>query len=152
MVTLTVDNSAGQRMSGRQSGARYVVVGGFNTLFGFVVLAALDLVLAQYIGHYFVLAVATAIGIVFSHATQRHWVWLSGGPYMSELARFASVYAGFFVANLALLYVAHSVLDAPVIPAQIVITLAIVLGTFLVHRSWTLGLDRSPNDASAEPP
>jgi putative flippase GtrA len=138
-------------MSGRQSGVRYVVVGGCNTLFGFAVFAALDLVLAEYIGHYFVLAVATAIGIVFSHTTQRHLVWLSDGPYVPELARFASVYAGFFLANLVLLYVAHSILDAPVIPAQIVITLVIVFGTFLVHRSWTFGLDRSPSDAPQTP-
>jgi putative flippase GtrA len=134
----------------RQRGARYVVVGGFNTLFGVVVFAAMDLVLAPHIGHYFVLAAAQTVGIVFSHATQRRWVWRSDEPYLHELLRFSSVYIGFFFVNLVLLYVAHAILDAPVIPAQIAITLIIVVGTFLVHRSWTFGLVRPVEDAPDE--
>jgi putative flippase GtrA len=99
----------------------------------------LDLVLARYVGHYVVLLAATVIAVVFSHATQRHWVWFSNEPYGTELARFASVYVVFFLVNLAMLFVAHELLAAPVIPAQVGITFAIVFGTFLVHRSWTFG-------------
>ena len=43
-------------MDERQRGARYIVVGGINTLFGVIVFAAMDIVLAPHIGHYFVLA------------------------------------------------------------------------------------------------
>lgn len=132
---------------GRRQGIGYVVVGGYNTLFGVAVFAALDLTLAPQIGHYVVLAVAQVIAVTHAHATQRRWVWSSRGPYLPELARFSSVYVGFFLANLGLLYVAHSMLGAPVIPAQVVITLIIVLGTFLVHRGWTFGPARPVEDA-----
>ncbi len=126
-------------MNERRVGTRYVVVGGFNTLLGIALFVALDLTLAPYIGHYFVLAVAQTGAILAAHGTQRRWVWHSTEPYVGELMRFSSVYVVFFVANLAMLFVAHELFSAPVIPAQVAITLAIVLGTFLVHRSWTFG-------------
>jgi putative flippase GtrA len=129
-----------------QQGIRYVVVGGYNTVFGVAVFVALDLILADYIGHYLVLTIATVIGVANSHATQRRFVWLSSDTYLHELGRFSAVYAGFFFVNLLLLYVAHSVLAAPVIPAQIVITLIVVVSTFMIHRVWTFGPRRSPED------
>jgi putative flippase GtrA len=132
---------------GRRRGIGYVVVGGYNTLFGVAAFVALDLTAAPHVGHYVVLTVAQVIAVVHAHATQRSWVWRSREPYLHELARFSSVYVAFFLANLVLLYVAHSMLAAPVIPAQVVITLIVVLGTFLVHRGWTFGPARPVEDA-----
>lgn len=116
---------------------RYLIVGGFNTLFGFALFAALDLTMASHVGHYVVLTVATVIAVAVSHATQRRWAWLSSAPYLIELGRFFSVYLVTFLVNLALLYVAHSVLGAPVIPAQAAIATLLVVTTYIVHRAWT---------------
>ena len=95
-----------------RQGVRFVVVGGYNTMFGVAVFVALDLLLAAYIGHYLVLTIATVIGVANSHATQRRFVWHSSDTYLHELGRFSVVYAGFFFVNLGLLYVAHSILGA----------------------------------------
>ena len=116
---------------------RYLIVGGFNTLFGFALFAALDLTIAPHVGHYVVLTVATVIAVAVSHATQRRWAWLSSAPYLTELGRFSSVYLVMFLVNLAVLYIAHSVLGAPVIPSQAAIATLLVVGTYLVHRAWT---------------
>ena len=134
-------------MNGRGRGIGYVVVGGYNTFVGVAVFVALDLTLAPHVGHYVVLAVAQVIAVLHAHATQRRWVWRSREPYLHELMRFSSVYVAFFLANLVLLYVAHSLLAAPVIPAQVVITLIVVLGSFLIHRGWTFGSVRPMEDA-----
>ena len=138
-------------MKRSERGIRYVVVGGFNTLFGLALFVALDLVLAAHVGHYVVLAIAQTVAIVQAHASQRRWVWRSDQPYLHELARFSSVYIGFFFVNLAFFYVAHALLSVPAIPAQIGITLLIVVGTFLLHRAWTFGRAGQSDDVPEGP-
>lgn len=129
--------------TGREQQLRYLIVGGFNTLFGFGVFVALDLTTAQYIGHYVVLTVATVISITAAHACQRTWIWFSRAPYLRELTRFSSVYVVGYFLNLVLLYVAHGRFGAPVLPTQVAITGLLVLGAFLVHRFWTFAQYRA---------
>jgi putative flippase GtrA len=132
-----VSNGRPGGMTKREQQLRYLVVGGFNTLLGLGIFAALDLTTARYVGHYVVLTLAALISIAASHATQRRWAWSSRAPYLRELQRFFSVYlAGYFL-NLALLFVAHSGFGAPVIPAQVAITGILILAAFFVHRFWT---------------
>jgi putative flippase GtrA len=116
---------------------RYLIVGGFNTLFGLGLFTALDLTTARYIGHYAVLTIAQVIAVSTAHTTQRRWAWQSSAPYLRELARFSSVYGVTYLLNLALLYAAHSGFGAPVIPAQIAITALLIVVTYAVHRVWT---------------
>ncbi len=138
--------------SERERRVRYLVVGGLNTLFSLGLFTVLDLTSARYVGHYAVLTINQVITIVTGHATQRRWAWLSSAPYLRELGRFASVYSGAYFANLVLLYTAHSQFGAPVIPAQIVITALLVVGTFMVHRVWTFATFHDPGASPPPPP
>jgi putative flippase GtrA len=129
--------SASRVTSRIEQPTRYLLVGGFNTFFGITLFTLLDLTIAQYVGHYVVLTIASVVTVVAAHATQRRLVWLSSGPYFRELARFSSVYVVAYFVNLALLYVAHERFGSPVIPAQLGITAFLAIGTYITHRIWT---------------
>ena len=125
--------------------ARYLVVGAWNTAFGLVLFTILYLALGSRLGYIGVLALAQAVAVIQSHATQRFFVWKSHGPYWPELLRFSLVYATTFTANLLLLAAAVDGLGFPVLPSQWTIGGALIVVTYFVQRGWTF---RDPGAAT----
>jgi putative flippase GtrA len=80
-------------------GIRFVLVGGLNTAFSYVVYAA-----CIFIGGGYVLASAASMagGILFSHMTTGRLVFAGASP--GSLARFAACYLLVYGFNLLLLY------------------------------------------------
>ena len=137
-----------ERLKGRP--IRYLIVGGWNTVFGLGFFSLLYLVLGKTLGYLGVLTIAQVVAVMQSHLTQRVAVWRSHAPYLHELLRFSAVYVGSYVANLLLLAVAVDALGLPVLPSQWVIGLSLLVPTFLVSRAWTFRV--GPASASATPP
>ncbi len=82
----------------------YLVVGGWNTLFGYLVWATLQFLLGDYL-HYFVVIIVLAwpIAVLNAYLGYRYIVFRSHGPVLRELPRFSLVYVVTLVVNLALL-------------------------------------------------
>ena len=80
-------------------GIRFVVVGGLNTAFSYVVYAACIFIGA---GYALASAASMAVGIVFSHMTTGRLVF--AGPSRGSLARFAACYLLVYLFTLGLLY------------------------------------------------
>jgi putative flippase GtrA len=136
-------STEGPYVSGRfanltsSSQVRYLVVGVWNTLFGLAVFAALWRLLDGVIGYGLVLLVCQVIATVQAHWAQRRFVWLSDGKFWPELGRFSMVYVAAYFANLGLLALCVEVLEWPVLPSQVGVTMLMVVLTYGVNRAWT---------------
>lgn len=122
---------------------RYLVVGGWNTLFGVLLFIALQVLLGEVLPYPVVLLIAQVIAVLQAHWTQRTFVWRTSGQFWSELTRFSAVYAGSYFANLALLAALVEMAGWQVIRAQIVVSLVVIVATYLVNRVWTFRAVRS---------
>ena len=116
---------------------RFLLVGVFNTVFGYGLFAALQLTLGDRV-HYLVLVVAsTVVSVLEAYVVQRLLVWRVRGRWWRELARFSSVYAGSLGVNLVLLPVFVEIVGMPVLVGQAIVMAVNSLGTFVLHRSFT---------------
>ena len=116
---------------------RFLLAGGWNTVFGLGVFAFLQLTVGDVIGYPAVLTISTVIAVLQSHLIQRRFVWHSTLRYGTELLRFSSVYVVQYAANLALLALAVEVMELPVVPSQVAITAVLIVSSYVVHRFWT---------------
>ncbi len=116
---------------------RFVLTGGFNSVFSYAVFAALQLTLGLVVHYLIVLVVATAIAIVEAYVMQRWLVWRVRGRWWAELVRFSGVYLVVLVVNMGLLPLLHEVGGLPVLLAQALIMVVNACGTFVIHRSFT---------------
>lgn len=115
---------------------RYLIIGGWNTVFGLLFFTFLYLVLGKTLGYVAVLTIAQVVAVIQSHLTQRIFVWRSREPYLGELARFSVVYVAVYVANVLLLVLSTDGLGLPVLPSQWVIGGALIVPTYFVQRNW----------------
>ncbi|HVS84976.1 MAG TPA: GtrA family protein [Gaiellaceae bacterium] len=124
---------------------RYLLVGGWNTLFGIGLFTVLWLAAGDALGYAAVLAIAQVIAILQSHATQRLLVWRTRGAYAGELGRFSVVYIASYGLNVALLAAAVDGLGLPVLPVQWALTAILLVPVYFTQRRWAF----RPADAVA---
>jgi putative flippase GtrA len=124
-------------METRRQGVLFVLVGAWNTVFGFATFAVLHALLGDHVHYMVVLILSWCLSILQNFVTYRHFVFKVEGHWWRDLARFSVVYAGLFGFNIVALPVAVSVFDAPVIPAQAVIVVITVISSFFAHRNFS---------------
>jgi putative flippase GtrA len=84
--------------------ARFLIVGGLNTIFGLGFYPMTYLVLASLRSHYVLLLVLSQIPCVMvSFLTNKHLVFRTRGNYQREYIKFATYYTLIFASNLAAL-------------------------------------------------
>lgn len=125
------------RASTREQGLRYLVVGAFNTAFGFGSFAAMQLAAGDHVGYMAILVVAWIVNVFEAYLAYRYLVFRVHGAFWRDLARFSLVYVGAFAFNLAALPVMVDVAGLPVIPAQGVVMVVTVVASFLAHRNFS---------------
>jgi putative flippase GtrA len=116
---------------------RFGLIGLVNTAFGFGLFVVLQLTLGRVTHYLAVLVLSTCVAIVQAYSLQRWLVFRSNGPWWQGLLRFGTVYFGALLLNLAALPVLVEVLHLQVIPAQGILTVVQVLGTYAAHRLFT---------------
>lgn len=121
----------------RSEQARYLAVGGWNTMFGLAAFTVLYGLLGSQLGYGWILLMAQIIATIQAHFAQRRLVWKSRGHYWPELLRFSLVYGISYFVNLALLAFLVEVVGWPVLASQFVVTGLIVVLTFVINRTWT---------------
>lgn len=124
---------------------RFGLIGLVNTAFGYGLFILLQLTLGQVTHYLVVLVVSNAVAVVQAYVLQRRLVFRFTGGWWAGLARFSTVYALAFAANLLLLPLFVEVIGVRVIPAQGVILAIQALGTYAAHRWFTF---RRPGDKS----
>lgn len=117
-------------------GARYIVVGAYNTLFTLAVFWVLDSLWGSQLGVQLVYWISAVLGIVNGFVSQRVFVWRVQGAWRRELAKFVVVNLLVALANSAMLLVAVTLWRFPAFPSQVVITAVLVVLAFFANRHW----------------
>jgi len=129
---------------------RYLVVGGWNTLFGFGSYAFLTAVLDRHFSHGYILAnlLASLINITVSFLGYKWFVFKTTGNYFREWLRSVAVYSTAIIIGTAALpglvrLIRHSSrlnAAAPYVAGALVMSFS-VLYSFLGHRKFSFRVD-----------
>jgi len=121
----------------------YVVVGGWNTLFGYGAFALFyhllhDVAgLSRVSGSETALVASTVVGVINNYVLYRTIVFRSHGPVRREVPRFLVVYAAVLVVNLIALPVALRTLPFSVYLIQAAFTVAVVVSTYVANKYFS---------------
>lgn len=128
-----------------RQGLGYLLVGAWNTLFGYGLFAGLQLWLGDRVHYLAILVVATVAAILNAFAGYRRFVFRVEGSVLRDLARFSVVYLGAFAVNLALLPLLVELAGLPVLVAQAMVVAGTVVASFFAHRHFSF---RRPDGAN----
>lgn len=126
---------------------RYLMVGGFNTAFGYAVFVAVQLLAGSVIGYLGSLYTAHVLASIVAYVLHRKVVFRVTGNVLIDFLRFQSVYVVSLVANTALLPLLVEVFGWNVYIAQALIVFVTVVVTFVGHKYFSF---RRPAAASTD--
>jgi len=133
----------------------YLVVGGWNTVFGYAVWALLQFMLGNHLHYLVILVLAWPIAVLNAYLGYRYVVFRSRGPILKELPRFSLVYVAALIVGLVALPVLLNVLPFNIYVVQALLTVIVVIGSYLSHRYYSFGTARrsgTPKLPSYDPP
>jgi putative flippase GtrA len=132
----------------------YLVVGGWNTVFGYGVWALMQYLLGDYLPYLVVLMLAWPIAVLNAYLGYRYVVFRSQASVLKEFPRFLLVYLVTLVANLALLPVALRAMPFNIYVVQALLTVLVVVCSYLglKYFSFRGGHRRDPGDTPSHDP
>ena len=138
----------------RREQVLYLVVGGWNTVFGYGAWALMQYLLGGYLHYLVVIVLAWPIAVLNAYLGYRYIVFRSRGPVLRELPRFSLVYLVTLVVNLALLPIALRVLPFSIYVVQALFTGVVVVCSYLGHKYFSFrgGHPAHSGDASSNDP
>jgi putative flippase GtrA len=144
-----VPSAVVQLLRSRQ--VRYLLVGGYNTAFGYLLFAILYILLGERVHYTLLLLISHVISVLNAFVAYRLVVFRVKGSVARDLLRFWSVYASAFAVNLLLLPVAVS-LGAPVLPAQAAFVVVTIVTTYVLNATFSFnrGAERDGQAASVK--
>lgn len=118
---------------------RFLAVGAFNTLFGFVLFAGFELLVGRWIGYIVSLLVSYVIAILVAFILHRHVTYrVTGtGNVVIDFLRFASVYLVAIGINLVALPLLVELAHFPPILAQALITIVTTIVSYFGHKLFS---------------
>lgn len=117
--------------------ARYLLAGGVNTLFGYVLMLGLY-GLSKGRLHILILgALCNAIAISFSFMTYKLFVFRTRGNWLSEWLKSYVVYGAAAVVSTLLLWLLVDFVGVRIYLAQAVVTVIVVAVSYVGHATYT---------------
>ena len=116
---------------------RFLVVGAFNFAFGYGVFALFWWLWGDAWPDWLVVLVTTVIGITESYLTHRFITYRAHGVWWREYLRFYVVYGGQSLLNIALIWLFVTRLGKNAYIVQLVITLALTVGSYWAHKLFS---------------
>jgi putative flippase GtrA len=144
-VNKTLDSLSEHRLLGRparfcrrrREQVLYLVVGGWNTLFGYAEWALLEYLLHDHLHYLAILVLSWPLAVLNAYVCYRHFVFRSEDSVWKELPRFSLVYLGTLVAGLAALpFLLHS-LPLNIYVIQAGYTVVVVVLSYLSHKFFS---------------
>lgn len=145
----------------RDQRVSFLLIGGVNTVVGFVLFVILDLTLGRYldrvvnevVGSIATVVVSYAIAIQIAFVLHRRFVFRVEGHLWRDLLRFQTVYLVSLGINLVTLPILVS-LGMPRILAQALIIVVTTVLSYVGHRyfSFRRPLEIAPEPAAGDPP
>ena len=115
----------------------YLVVGGWNTLFGYGAWAILQFLLGHQLHYLVIVVLSWPIAVLNAYAGYRLVVFRSHGSVLRELPRFSLVYLATLLVNLALLPIALRTLPFNIYVIQALFTAVVVVCSYLGHKYFS---------------
>lgn len=131
--------------SRRREQVLYLLVGAWNTAFGYAVWAVLQLLLGSHLHYLLVVVISWPLAVINAYLGYRILVFRSHGPILSELPRFSLVYVATLVANLMLLPLALATLPINIYVIQALFTGAVVVASYFGHKYFSFRRSSRPS-------
>jgi putative flippase GtrA len=151
---MTAWSAARARVGRRREQVLYLVVGLWNTIFGYATFSALFFALhdmahvSKVPASVVALVVATVVGVANNYVLYRTIVFRSHGAVRSELPRFLVVYAVALAINLVVLPVALRTLPFSAYAVQAVYTAFVVAATYVANKYFSFAPRACPGDGA----
>ena len=120
-----------------QQKINYLLVGIWNTIFGYSVFVALYFLFTPHIHYMVIWAVSTVLAITNAYIGYKAFVFKTKGNYLREYLRFYVVYSGSMVLNLVLLPLGVELLKIAPPVAQAGIIVISVVFNYLGHKHFS---------------
>ena len=121
----------------RRKEINYLMVGGWNTLFGYLAFVGLYYLLADKWNYIAILVLLNVITITVAYAGYKFFVFKTKGNYLREYLRFYVVYGTGFVVNVALFPVLTYWLEINAYISQMIITGLVIVMSFFAHNNFS---------------
>ena len=115
----------------------YLVVGGWNTLFGYAVWALLYFLLRSHLHYLAIQVIGWPIAVANAYICYRYIVFRSRGSVWRELPRFSLVYVGGLVLTLAVLPILVHVIPFNLYVIQALFMAVVIVLTYLAHKYFS---------------
>lgn len=122
---------------------RFLLVGGFNTAFGFAVFSVLQYTVGSEITIFGSLYISHVVASMVAFSLYRRFVFSVNGNYWRDLVRFQSVYLVPLLINTILLPIIISVLGLNPYLAQAVTTVVLIIFSYFGHKFFSF---KRPDD------
>jgi putative flippase GtrA len=129
----------------RDQRVAFLAVGATNTLFGYLLFAALLLLLGHRL-YLVALVCAYVLSVLVAFVLYRHLVFKVRGHVLADLWRFVTVYLAAFAVNLVVLPLLVELAHLPVLVAQAMIVLVTSLMSWVGHKHYSFRRPSSSND------
>jgi putative flippase GtrA len=118
---------------------RFLIVGGWNTVFGYLCFYVLYLLAADYL-HYLIIAIiAHFLAVTQSYVMQRRLVFRSGAPVANEFLRFNASHVGTLLFGLLAMYLLVETAALSPLVAQAMVILTSVILSYVLHSRLSFG-------------
>jgi putative flippase GtrA len=116
---------------------RYLIIGGWNTLFGYSVFAGLYFWLSGSVHYLLILFISYVLSITNAYIGYKIFVFRTKGNILKEYLRFYVVYGASFLFNLVTLPFFVEMLKFNMYAAQAVVTIITILGSYVLHKNFS---------------
>lgn len=120
---------------------RYILIGGYNTLFGYGVFAMLWMLWGHSLHYIILLALSHIFAVTNAFFGYRILVFRKKGDGWEDFVRFNMVYLGTFIFNVLALPVLIEIFNFHPLVAQAFLVIVTVVVSYLLHRRFTFRLN-----------
>lgn len=117
--------------------ARYLIVGGWNTLFGVGTYAILYGLLHTRVNYLVLMIPANILAITNAYLGYKFFVFRTRGNYIQEYLRCYTIYGGSIILGFVLMYLLVSMLGLHPIPAQCLTLVISMICNYIGHRHFS---------------
>ena len=125
--------------------ARYLIVGGWNTLFGIGAYALLYEMLHAHVNYLVLVIPANILAITNAYICYKFFVFKSRDNYIREYLRCYAVYGGGIVLGFVLMYPLVGILGLHPILAQCLCVIISIGCSYVGHKHFTFGGSSAPH-------
>jgi putative flippase GtrA len=129
---------------------RFLILGAWNTLFGYGAFALGYILLNRWLQYFVIALLAHAVAVTQSFLTHKFFVFKSSGPWPAEFLRFNLTHLSTFVAGLAGLVLLVDTFGLHPLVAQAFVLVATVVVAYLAHARFSFKRHRSPASTARE--